>query len=238
MLNSRRFDTFFACGKFGSVITWVFDACQSQSYHFQSQRSLFRCRRHGLSLTLCLYYALGHKIIRHSRPLGATGGFPQRSSWRIKIISQQEYVMRLRELNGEIALAWLNNERVSALPLTIKVSLWMNYLCQCPVCSPFVEMGLRSFREAPCFECNNFESANGILHPYQAIGSWRGCWWTQSVSQFYPTLFILVTDVMDTVGNLVWNRIQKKAEEDEFNNVVASLPGDPNRTIPRILFYS
>ena len=44
-----------------------------------------------------------------------------------KIISQQEYVMRLRELNGEIALAWLNNERVSALPLTIKVSLWMNY---------------------------------------------------------------------------------------------------------------
>ena len=54
----------------------------------------------------------------------------------------------------------------------------------------------------------------------------------------YPTLFILVTDVMDTVGNLLWNRIKKKAEEDGFNTVVASLPGDSNRTIPRILFYS
>lgn len=40
-----------------------------------------------------------------------------------KIISQQEYVTRLRELNDEIAHAWLNNERVSALRLTIKVNL-------------------------------------------------------------------------------------------------------------------
>lgn len=38
-----------------------------------------------------------------------------------KIISQQEYVTRLRELNDEIAFAWMNNERVAALRLTIKV---------------------------------------------------------------------------------------------------------------------
>lgn len=49
---------------------------------------------------------------------------------------------------------------------------------------------------------------------------------------------ILVADVMDTVGNLVWNRIKKKAEEDEFDNVVAPLPGDANTMIPRIFFYS
>lgn len=59
-----------------------------------------------------------------------------------------------------------------------------------------------------------------------------------SVPHFYPTLFILVTDVMDTVGNLVWNRIKKKAEEDEFDNVVAALPGDANTTIPRIFLVS
>ncbi len=59
-----------------------------------------------------------------------------------------------------------------------------------------------------------------------------------TVPHFYPTLFILVTDVMDTVGNLVWNRIKKKAEEDEFDNVVAPLPGDANTMIPRIFFYS
>lgn len=46
-----------------------------------------------------------------------------------------------------------------------------------------------------------------------------------SVPQFYPTLFVLVTDVMDTVGNLVWNRIKKKAETDENGDVVCALPG-------------
>ncbi|KAG0616815.1 hypothetical protein M758_5G143800 [Ceratodon purpureus] len=92
-----------------------------------------------------------------------------------KIISQQEYVTRLRELNDEIALAWLNNERVAALRLTIKVArLLMD----------------------------------------------------TSVPQFYPTLFVLVTDVMDTVGNLVWDRIKRKSEGDESDELVALLPAN------------
>ncbi|CAK9870815.1 unnamed protein product [Sphagnum jensenii] len=92
-----------------------------------------------------------------------------------KIISQQEYVTRLRELNNDIAHAWLNNERVSALRLSIKVArLLMD----------------------------------------------------TSVPQFYPTLFVLVTDVMDTVGNLVWIRIKKKAEIDDAGNSIAILPVD------------
>lgn len=131
-----------------------------------------------LYLTLCLFCASGHKKSVTAAHLEQLEDSDKEAREEFKIISQQEYVMRLRELNDEIALAWLNNERVSALRLTIKVSLWTNYLCQCRVCSPFVEqcqMGLRSFREAPCFECNNFESANGILRRYQAIGRWRGC---------------------------------------------------------------
>ncbi|KAJ7530606.1 hypothetical protein O6H91_14G009800 [Diphasiastrum complanatum] len=91
----------------------------------------------------------------------------------LKIISQQDYVTRLRELNGEITQAWLNNERVAALRLTVKV-------------------------------------AKLLLDT--------------SVPQFYPTLFVLVTDVMDTVGNLVWERIKKKAETDESSNCIGSLP--------------
>lgn len=92
-----------------------------------------------------------------------------------KIISQQEYITRLRELNDEIAHAWLNNERVSALRLTIKVAkLLMD----------------------------------------------------TSVPQFYPTLFVLVTDVMDTVGNLVWDRIKRKSEVDDCDNLVALLPAE------------
>ena len=47
-----------------------------------------------------------------------------------------------------------------------------------------------------------------------------------SVPQFYPTLFVLVTDVMDTVGNLVWDRIKRKSEGDESDELVALLPGE------------
>jgi hypothetical protein len=46
-----------------------------------------------------------------------------------------------------------------------------------------------------------------------------------SVPQFYPTLFVLVTDVMDTVGNHVWNRIKRKAEFDDDGQAMAVLPG-------------
>ncbi|KAK7320363.1 hypothetical protein VNO77_29773 [Canavalia gladiata] len=33
-----------------------------------------------------------------------------------------------------------------------------------------------------------------------------------SVFEFYPTLFVLVTDIMDMLGDLVWQRIKQKAE--------------------------
>ena len=40
-----------------------------------------------------------------------------------EILSQEEYVTRLRELNDDIAHAWLKNERVAALRLAVKVRL-------------------------------------------------------------------------------------------------------------------
>ncbi|CAN6451733.1 unnamed protein product [Victoria cruziana] len=45
-----------------------------------------------------------------------------------------------------------------------------------------------------------------------------------SVLSFYPTLFMLVTDVLDTLGDLVWERIKRKAEYDDDGNVLTSLP--------------
>ncbi|KAK7385975.1 hypothetical protein VNO78_31989 [Psophocarpus tetragonolobus] len=36
-----------------------------------------------------------------------------------------------------------------------------------------------------------------------------------SVFEFYPTLFVLVTDIMDMLGNLVWQRIKQKTEFSE-----------------------
>lgn len=92
-----------------------------------------------------------------------------------KIISQQEYVTRLRGLNDEIAQAWLNNERVAALRLSVKVAKLLS---------------------------------------------------DTSVPGFYPTLFVLVTDVMETMGKLVWKRIKRKAEFDENGDLVKLLPED------------
>ncbi|XP_052207188.1 uncharacterized protein LOC127811403 [Diospyros lotus] len=45
-----------------------------------------------------------------------------------------------------------------------------------------------------------------------------------SVLQFYPTLFVLATDVMDMLGDMVWKRIKQKAEFSEDGNVICSLP--------------
>lgn len=46
-----------------------------------------------------------------------------------------------------------------------------------------------------------------------------------SVMEFYPTLFVLATDVMDMLGHLVWERIRQKAEYSEDGTIICSLPG-------------
>ncbi|KAG8386102.1 hypothetical protein BUALT_Bualt03G0114100 [Buddleja alternifolia] len=45
-----------------------------------------------------------------------------------------------------------------------------------------------------------------------------------SVIQFYPTLFVLATDIMDMLGDLVWSRIKQKAEITEEGRFICSLP--------------
>ncbi|EXB66322.1 hypothetical protein L484_008062 [Morus notabilis] len=45
-----------------------------------------------------------------------------------------------------------------------------------------------------------------------------------SVSQFYGTVFVLATDVMDMLGDMVWERIKRKAEFSEDGTRLCSLP--------------
>ena len=74
-------------------------------------------------------------------------------------LSQSDYVAKLRELNEEIATSWVENNRVGALKLAIRVaSLLMD----------------------------------------------------TNVPSFYNTLFVLVSELMDTMGQLVWDRIRQK----------------------------
>ena len=90
-------------------------------------------------------------------------------------ISQQEYVTRLHRLNEDIANAWLNEDRVNALKLCVKVA--------------------------------------------KLLGD-------TNTGKFYPVLFVLVTEVIETVGRLVYDRILRKAEDDPKKNSSQALPSD------------
>ncbi len=88
-------------------------------------------------------------------------------------MTQEEFVTQLREMNEDIARAWLSAERVTALKLATRVA---RLLCD------------------------------------------------TSVPSFYPTLFVLVTEVMDTMGRLVFDRIRNKAEREDDGTHVCVLP--------------
>ncbi|PKI67724.1 hypothetical protein CRG98_011937 [Punica granatum] len=45
-----------------------------------------------------------------------------------------------------------------------------------------------------------------------------------SVGQFYPTLFVLATDIMEMLGDMVWERVKQKAEYAEDGTFLCSLP--------------
>ncbi|GMN51638.1 hypothetical protein TIFTF001_020788 [Ficus carica] len=49
-----------------------------------------------------------------------------------------------------------------------------------------------------------------------------------SVSHFYGTVFVLATDVMDMLGDMVWERIKQKAEFSEDGTKMCSLPENFN----------
>ncbi|KAF7831338.1 UPF0505 protein [Senna tora] len=93
----------------------------------------------------------------------------------VKVITWQEYISRLRELKDEISSAWLADDRITSLKLSIKVAKLLK---------------------------------------------------DTSVLQFYPTLFVLVTDIMDMLGDMVWQRIKQKAEFAEDGTVLCKLPED------------
>ncbi|KAL0803977.1 hypothetical protein Bca101_096467 [Brassica carinata] len=45
-----------------------------------------------------------------------------------------------------------------------------------------------------------------------------------TVLQFYPTVFVVVTDMLDMVGDMVWERIKEKAEHDVDGTIICTLP--------------
>jgi hypothetical protein len=45
-----------------------------------------------------------------------------------------------------------------------------------------------------------------------------------TVLRFYPTVFVIVTDMLDMLGDMVWERIKQKAELDIDGTVICALP--------------
>ncbi|KAL2944692.1 UPF0505 protein [Bienertia sinuspersici] len=43
--------------------------------------------------------------------------------------------------------------------------------------------------------------------------------------QFYPTLFTLVTEILDILGDMIWERIKRKAEVLEDGTHIHTLRG-------------
>ncbi|ONK81524.1 uncharacterized protein A4U43_C01F30120 [Asparagus officinalis] len=56
-----------------------------------------------------------------------------------------------------------------------------------------------------------------------------------SVSHFYPTLFILVIEVLDMLGGMVWERIMRKAEFSDDGIRLCSLPASSKSSNDDIL---
>lgn len=56
-----------------------------------------------------------------------------------------------------------------------------------------------------------------------------------SVRQFYPALFVLATDIMDLLGDMVWERIKQKAEFSEDGAFLCSLPGHNFDFLPKFM---
>uniref|UniRef100_A0A182NQY8 Uncharacterized protein n=1 Tax=Anopheles dirus TaxID=7168 RepID=A0A182NQY8_9DIPT len=76
-------------------------------------------------------------------------------------LSQQEYVVKIEQLNHELVQAWNQDQRVKALKIAI--------------------------------QCSKLLSDTSVI-------------------QFYPSKFVLITDILDIFGRLVYDRLRTKAD--------------------------
>lgn len=121
-------------------------------------------------------------------------------------LTQQEYVHRIEELNQALIEAWEIDQRVRALKIAIQVwpSLKLEALNRFTWLLLLILLLLSSFSSMKCSK---------LLAD-------------TSVIQFYPSKFVLITDILDTFGKLVFTRIRTKADYySPGSKVPSSLPG-------------
>lgn len=87
--------------------------------------------------------------------------FEDGSIRRVNDLSQQEYQLRIEQLNQELIGAWKSDQRVKALKIAI--------------------------------QCTKLLADTSVI-------------------SFYPSQFVLVTDILDNFGKLVFERLRTKAD--------------------------
>lgn len=80
-------------------------------------------------------------------------------------LTQQEYILRIEQLNQELVQSWNGDQRVKALKIAI--------------------------------QCAKMLADTSVL-------------------QFYPSQFVLITDILDIFGKLVYERLRSKADFVEY----------------------
>ncbi|GAB0088083.1 VPS35 endosomal protein sorting factor-like [Sergentomyia squamirostris] len=81
-------------------------------------------------------------------------------AYHMQDVTQQEYVLRIEQLNQELVHAWNNDHRVTSLKIAI--------------------------------QCSKLLADTSVMH-------------------FYPSQFVLITDILDIFGKLVYDRLKAKA---------------------------
>jgi len=107
-------------------------------------------------------------------------------------LSQQEYVKHIDELQQQLVVAWDTDQRVKALKIAIQVSFI--YL--------FIILNIVSW------EKQTNKRSRPTLQNAKLLSDTK-------VAQFYPSKFVLITEILDTFGRLVFDRIFLKAANNE-----------------------
>lgn len=100
-------------------------------------------------------------------------------------LSQQQYTTKIEQVNIELVQAWHSDQRVKALKIAIQVLLF--------ICFELLAIFLNNFNDIKLFQY-----AKLLVDT--------------SVMAVYPCKFILITDILDIFGKLVYDRLKVKAE--------------------------
>ena len=123
------------------------------------------------------------------------------AAMRQQILSdQQEMVERLRLLSNDLSAAWAKNQRVVAVKIAEKTADLLEKQAQ------QIHVGAENVSSSGSMQTNGMQ--DGVMI-------------TSLV--FYPAIFVFACEILDTLGDLVWERIRRKCQYEDDGTFVRTL---------------